>query len=82
MQRAVGSREAEDAAERATAEAATVERDLVLRAETSLDEMPAQRDLQAEREVAVAVAAALRVPVAHWSGACLLLVSAAGNDQR
>jgi ATP-dependent helicase HepA len=82
VEQAFGSRQAEDAAQRATAEAAAVERDLILRAETSVEQMPAQRDLEAERGVAVAVAAALRAPVASWSGACLLLVAALGTDRR
>ena len=68
---------ASSSAERAAAEWDDVERLLALRAELSLDGQSAQRDLDAERRVARALVAAISAPAAAWSGACLVVLSAA-----
>lgn len=68
------------AADRAQTDWAELERLLALRAEVSLDAASSRRHLDSERNVAQELAAAIRAPVAAWSGACIAVL-AAENSQ-
>jgi hypothetical protein len=65
-----------DAAVRADHDWQEVDRLLELRAHMSSEPDTSERDLTAEREMSRLLLAALKEPVAEWSGASLLVVSA------